>query len=232
MDEETIDISALWLIIKKKLNVIIIVTLLVTMISGIATFFFMEPKYTSTVAVFINDVRTTNSGGLENQTINDLNMYQKLVETYSEITKSRTVAEDVIAELNLVLSVRELQEMISSSAKGNTQFLNISVTSSDRELSYKIANQMALSLKTVSKELRGADIVQTLDAANIPNSPSSPNLKMNLVIGFMLGLMISLFGVFILEFLDKTVKDPSNIIDGIGLPFLGSIPLVLDSESK
>jgi len=34
------------------------------------------------------------------------------------------------------------------------------------------------------------------------------------------------FGVFILEFLDKTVKDPSNIIDGLGLTFLGSLPLV------
>lgn len=230
MDDETIDLSALWLIIKKKLNVIIIATILVTMISGIATFFLMEPKYTSTVAVFINDLRATNSGGTENQTINDLNMYQKLVETYSEITKSRTVAEDVIAELNLNLTIGQLQSMISSSTKGNTQFLNISVTSSDRELSYKIANQMALSLKTVSKELRGMDIVQTLDAANVPNSPSSPNLKMNLVIGFMLGLLVSLFGVFILEFLDQTVKNPSNIVDDCDMPFLGSLPHVPNSE--
>jgi len=230
MDEQTIDISALWLVIKKKMNVIVIVTLLITMIAGIATFFLVEPKYTSTVAVFINDVKTTSSGGTESQTVNDINMYQKLVETYSAITKSRTVAEDVIAELNLDLSVGELQGMISSSAKGNTQFLNISITSNDREQAYKIANQMALSLKSVSKELRGADIVQTLDAANVPNSPSSPNLKMNIAIGFMLGLMISVFGVFILEFLDKTVKDPSNIIDGLGLTFLGSLPLVEDAE--
>lgn len=226
MDEQTIDISALWLVIKKKMNVIVIVTLLITMIAGIVTFFFIEPKYTSTVAVFINDVKTTSSGGTESQTVNDINMYQKLVETYSTITKSRTVAEDVIAKLNLDLSVGELQGMISSAAKGNTQFLNISITSNDREQAYKIANQMALSLKSVSKELRGADIVQTLDAANVPNSPSSPNLKMNIAIGFMLGLMVSVFGVFILEFMDKTVKDSSNIIDGLGLTFLGSLPLV------
>ena len=116
--------------------------------------------------------------------------------------------------------------MISSAAKGNTQFLNISITSNDREQAYKIANQMALSLKTVSLELRGLDIVQTLDAANVPSSPSSPNLKMNIIIGFMLGLMISVFGVFVLQFLDKTVKDPSNFIDGLGLPFLGTIPLI------
>ena len=229
MEEQTIDLSALWIMIKKKMNVIMVITLLVTMISGIVTFFFIEPKYTSTVAVFINDIKTT-AGESGSQTINDINMYQKLVETYSTITKSRAVAEDAIAKLNLDLSVGELQGMIASSAKGNTQFLNISITSNDRELAYKIANQMALSLKSVSKVLRGADIVQTLDAANVPNSPSSPNLKMNIAIGFMLGLMISVFGVFILEFMDKTVKDSSNIIDGLGLPYLGSLPLVEGAE--
>lgn len=226
MDEQTIDLSALWLVIKKKMNVIIIITLLCTMISGIVTFFFIEPKYTSTVAVFINDIKTTSAGESGSQTINDINMYQKLVETYSTITKSRAVAEDTIDKLSLDLSVGELQEMISSSAKGNTQFLNISITSNDREQAYKIANQMALSLKTVSMELRGIDIVQTLDSANVPTSPSSPNIKMNIAIGFMLGLMISVFGVFVLQFLDKTVKEPSNIIDGLGLPFLGTIPLI------
>ena len=226
MDEQTIDLSALWLVIKKKMNVIIIITLLCTMISGIVTFFFIEPKYMSTVAVFINDIKTTSAGESGSQTINDINMYQQLVETYSTISKSRAVAEDTITKLDLDLSVRELQGMISSAAKGNTQFLNISITSNDREQAYKIANQMALSLKTVSLELRGIDIVQTLDAANVPSSPSSPNLKMNIIIGFMLGLMISVFGVFVLQFLDKTVKDPSNIIDGLGLPFLGTIPLI------
>lgn len=226
MDEQTIDLSALWLILKKKMNVIIVITLLATMISGIATFFLVEPKYTSTVAVFINDTKTSGDSNSGSQTINDINMYQKLVETYSTITKSRAVAENAIAELNLDLSVGELQGMIASSAKGNTQFLNISITSTDREEAYKIANQMALSLKTVSKELRGVDIVQTLDAANVPNSPSSPNIKMNIAIGFMLGLMISVFGVFILDFLDKTVKDPSNIIDGLGLPLLASLPII------
>ena len=226
MNEESIDLSSLWAIIKKKMNVIIIVTILVTMISGIVTFFFLDPKYKSTVAVFINDVKTTSENGSDSQTINDISMYQKLVDTYSEITKSRTVAENVIEELGLDLTPGELQDMISSSPKGNTQFLNISITSKDREQAYQIANQLALSLKTVSKDLRGNDIVQILDSANVPTSPSSPNLKMNLVIGFMLGLMLSVFSIFIMEFMDKTVKDPEFIMNDLELPFLGTLPFI------
>lgn len=228
MNEETIDLSTLWKIIRKKLSLIIILTVLITMISGIITFFFIEPEYRSTVAVFISDER---SGTSVTETINDINMYQKLVDTYAEITKSRTVAEDVIANLDLDMTVGELQGMITTSPKGNTQFLNLSATSTDRELAYNVTNQMARSLKAVSRELRGVDIVQILDPANVPAGPSSPNIKMNLAIGFVLGLMLSVFLVFLLEFMDKTVKDPEFINNELKLPVLAAIPFSADSNA-
>lgn len=228
MNEETIDLSTIWKIIRKKLGLIIIVTVLITMISGIITFFFIEPEYRSTVAVFISDER---SGTSATETINDINMYQKLVDTYAEITKSRTVAEDVIANLDLDMTVGELQGMISTSPKGNTQFLNLSATSTDRELAYNVTNQMARSLKAVSRELRGVDIVQILDPANVPAGPSSPNIQMNLAIGFVLGLMLSVFLVFLLEFMDKTVKDPDFINNELKLPVLAAIPFSIDSNA-
>lgn len=225
MNEETIDLSTLWLVIRKKLSLIVIVTILITMISGIITFFFIEPEYRSTVAVFISDDR---NGSSETETINDINMYQKLVDTYAEIAKSRTVAEDVIDNLDLEMTVGELQGMITTSPKGNTQFLNLSVTSLDIEEAYNIANQMARSLKIVSSELRGTDIVQILDPANVPAGPSSPNIKMNLAIGFVLGLMLSVFMVLLMEFMDKTIKDPEFVTNELKLPFLAGIPFTGD----
>lgn len=225
MNEETIDLSTLWQVIRKKISLIVIVTILITMISGIITFFFIEPEYRSTVAVFISDER---SGSSETETINDINMYQKLVDTYAEIAKSRTVAEDVIDNLDLEMTVGELERMITTSPKGNTQFLNLSVTSTDIEEAYNIANQMARSLKLVSSELRGTDIVQILDPANVPGGPSSPNIKMNLAIGFVLGLMLSVFIVLLMEFMDKTIKDPEFVTNELKLPFLAGIPFTGD----
>lgn len=221
MNEETIDLSKLWQMIRKKMGLIIVLTILVTMTAGIITFFFIEPEFRSTVSVFISDER---SGESATETINDINMYQKLVDTYAEIAKSRTVSEDVIENLDLEMSVGQFQSMISTSPKGNTQFLNLSVTSTDRELAYKVANQMARSLKVVSRELRGSDIVQILDPANVPQGPSSPNLNKNLAIGFVFGLMLSVFLVLFMEFMDKTVKDPDFINNELKLPLLAAIP--------
>ena len=221
MNEETIDLSSLWKIIRKKIPLIIIVTLVFTIISGLVTIFIIDPEYKSTVAVFISDQKTADS---ETQNISDLNMYQKLVDTYAEIAKSRTVASDVIGELNLDLNVGELQGMVTTSPRGNTQFLNLTVTALDGDMAYQLANQLAISLKDVSLALRGFDVVQILDEANVPSGPSSPNLNLNLAIGFVLGMMVSIFGVFLLEFLDKTVKDDEFIKNELKLPFLGSLP--------
>ena len=110
MDEQTIDLSALWLVIKKKMNVIIIITLLCTMISGIVTFFFIEPKYMSTVAVFINDIKTTSAGESGSQTINDINMYQQLVELilqYPNLEQLRKIPLQSLILISLLESCRE-----------------------------------------------------------------------------------------------------------------------------
>ena len=221
MNEETIDLSNLWQIIRKKLAIIIIVTILITIVAGLYTYLLVEPQYRSTVSVFISDER---SGASVTETITDISMYQKLVETYAEIAKSRTVAEDVIKNLEVDMGVDELHRMITTSPKGDTQFLNLSITSTDPEFSYDIANQIARSLKSVSVELRGTDIVQILDPANVPKEPYSPNVVMNMAIGFVLGLMLSVFTVFLLNFMDKTVKDPEFILNELQLPFLAAIP--------
>jgi len=221
MNEENIDLNTLWQIIRKRIGLIIAVTILVTIIAGLYTHYLVEPKYRSTVAVFISNERSNAS---VTESIGDINMYQNLVETYEEIAKSRTVAENVLKNLDLDMKVEELQGMITTSTKGNTQFLNLSITSSDRRFSYDMANQMARSLKAVSMELRGTDIVQILDPANIPIEPFSPNIIMNLAIGFIVGMMAAVFISFFLEFLDKTVKDPEFIVKVLELPLLAGIP--------
>ena len=88
MNEETIDLQELWIILKKKAMLIISVTLLITLLSGIITILFIKPKYKATVSLFINQSSTGTSG----QDLQDINLYQKLVESYAKIAKSKRVS--------------------------------------------------------------------------------------------------------------------------------------------
>ena len=221
MNEETIDLQELWGIIKKKLNFIISVTVLITILSGIITIFFIKPKYKATVSILVNE---SSKGISSSNDLQDINLYQKLVESYAKVAKSKRVSRDAIEKLNLDLSHEGVQGMLSVSPDMNSQFINISITSTSRDLTYELANEIAYSTKIVGKELRGEDLIQILDAAEMPTGKDSPSLKLNLAIGFVLGLMVSIFYVFLQEFLERSIKSKKYITDSVGLNILATIP--------
>ena len=64
------------------------------------------------------------------------------------------------------------------------------------------------SLVVVSPALRAAQI--------------KPNKQMNMAIAFLLGLMGSVGLVFLLEFLDNTIKTPEDVARHLELPVMGS----------
>ncbi|MBS3975467.1 MAG: lipopolysaccharide biosynthesis protein [Syntrophomonadaceae bacterium] len=57
-----------------------------------------------------------------------------------------------------------------------------------------------------------------------PTDPVKPRKMLNVAIAFLLGLMVSVFLVFLLEFLDNTIKTPADIERHLAVPVLGSIP--------
>jgi len=148
-----------------------------------------------------------------------------MVKTYSEFAKSRTVSEDVIEKLKLEVTPSELLSMITVAPKGDTEFLTITVKAKDPEEARKIANQIALSLKSVSKEAKKADNVQLLDEASLPSSKDSPKIFLNIIIALFLGVMVSIGLVFIIEYLDNTVKTQQDIEKLLEIPVIGIIPL-------
>ncbi|MDO7204752.1 GNVR domain-containing protein [Paraclostridium bifermentans] len=63
-----------------------------------------------------------------------------------------------------------------------------------------------------------------IDKGIVPKTPIKPNKVMNIAIAAVLGIMISLFVIFLLEYLDNKIKVPQDIEKHLGLPLLGVIP--------
>jgi len=70
----------------------------------------------------------------------------------------------------------------------------------------------------------GQNTLQVISPATTPINPIKPNKKLNIAIAFVLGLMISVFIVFLLEFFDTSVKSADDLQKRTGLTVLGSIP--------
>ncbi|HHF53495.1 MAG TPA: polysaccharide biosynthesis tyrosine autokinase, partial [candidate division WOR-3 bacterium] len=65
-----------------------------------------------------------------------------------------------------------------------------------------------------------------LDYALLPKYPVSPKKRLNVILGFILGLMVGIFGAFIVEYLDTSVKDPKEVEDITQKPVLSIIPII------
>ncbi|SHJ61529.1 Capsular polysaccharide biosynthesis protein [Clostridium cavendishii DSM 21758] len=218
------EIKEYFKILNKRKLMVIAITLSCALLSAVVSYFVIKPVYKSEIKVAI-DANTASDKTEKKQDYQDVIMYQKLVKSYSKYATSRVVIKDVIKELNLSLTEDELINMISVAPEGDTEFLAISVKSKDKYEVSKITDQLALSLKNVTKKIKNADNVQLIDAATVPAKPDSPKPALNIAIAFVIGLMLSVGLVFLLEYLDNTVKDEEELKKILGCSVLGVIPV-------
>lgn len=76
----------------------------------------------------------------------------------------------------------------------------------------------------------GVNNIAVVDTADVPTEPSSPRLIVNLVLAALGGLILGAAAALVLEQLDQSVGDPSSLPRRIGLPLLGTVPIVEGAE--
>jgi succinoglycan biosynthesis transport protein ExoP len=77
----------------------------------------------------------------------------------------------------------------------------------------------------------GTNTVSVVDRAEAPGGPYKPNLFINVLIGFGIGLMAGLAAAFGLEFLNDTIKTPDDVRDKLKLASLGVVPKKKGTEA-
>lgn len=207
--------------LKKRWLLIVSVTLMCLIGGSIFVLFFgPEPVYQASTTVLVN-YRAEETNKL---TQSDLTTSQKLVATYNEIIKSATILEPVIKALDLDMTADELLKNIGVAQVNDTEIIKITVKNEDPELSRDIANTIAnVFSKEISKIMK-VDSTSTLDVAKTPMTPLSQNKITKIAIAGILGMMISVGLVFVLEYLDRTVKTADETEKLLGVPVLGVIP--------
>ena len=77
----------------------------------------------------------------------------------------------------------------------------------------------------------GVNNIAIVDTANVPESPSSPRLLINLLVSLLAGVGLGAALALALEQLDEAIADPSEVQRRLGLPLLGSVPKVDEDET-
>lgn len=66
--------------------------------------------------------------------------------------------------------------------------------------------------------------VRVVDRAIVPGKPFKPSLQADMTQSLIAGLLLGIAGIFLLEYLDRSVKDPEELEAILGLPTLAVIP--------
>ncbi|MGF0048656.1 Wzz/FepE/Etk N-terminal domain-containing protein [uncultured Streptococcus sp.] len=219
-DNASIEIDVLYLLRKlwSRKFFIIFIALVVGTIALLGSVFLIKPKYTSTTRIY---VVSSTADSITNQ---DLQAGSYLVKDYQEVITSNEVLSSVIDKEKLSLTPNELSSMISVTIPTDTRVISISVEDDNAQEATTIANTVREVAAEKIKAVTKVDDVTTLEAAEVPKEPSSPNIKRNTLIGVIAGGVLAVISIIILEVLDDRVRRPEDIEDVLGLPLLGIVP--------
>ena len=174
---------------------------------------------------------TKNDDTSASATYTDLQTGSMLTKDYMELVKSRPVLEKTISKLKLDVTPEELAGMITTETPTDTRIMSISVTDDDPKEAKQIADTLRKAVSVQITEIMNADSVNTVEEGNLPTSPSSPNVKKNMMLGALLGLVISMGFIVLISILDDTVKTPDDVEKYLGLNVLVSIPILEGSSA-
>ena len=220
MEEEVIRIDELIEALKKRWIMIVLITLLATVSSALVSFYLIKPEYEASTKLFIG-----KEDGQESNT-NDIQMYQKLMKTYSQMITSKDLVNRALDNSKIKLKEEEVFSGISVVPVTDTQILEIKFKSISKEDSKDIIEAITKEFITTSKELVPNSNIKIIETVELPENPVSPNKKMNIAIAFLLGLMVSVGLAFLLEFLDNTFKTKEQVERELEIPVLGVIPSI------
>ena len=210
-------LKSLW---KRKFSIV-----LVALVFAIAAFgysaFLAKKEYQSTSRIYVVSRQNQDNNALTNS---DLQAGSYLVKDYREIILSQNVLTQAIEELKLDLTPAELSKKISVSVPTDTRILSITAKDGNPKEAARIANGLRnVAAEKIISVTKVSDVT-TLDEAEVPQSPSSPNIRRNVLLGFIAGAGLMVVLMVVVEVLDDRVKRPEDVEELMGLTLLGIVP--------
>ncbi|CAG9613774.1 putative capsular polysaccharide biosynthesis protein YwqC [Bacillus rhizoplanae] len=218
--EKEINLKNLFAVIRRRLWVIVVLTIIITSVGAAYSIFFKTPLYASSSRILIP---------ANNDTVNTLKV----------MINEPVVMEKVAAELNINRSASTLSGQISTESVQSSQIVKITVVDTDPVLAAKIANTTAAVYKQEAASTLKFNDVSILSEATATkySVPININHTKTIMIAFFVGLVLSVGFIFLLDSLDDTIKSARTIEKLLDIPTLGSISKmnkrnIVDKQSK
>lgn len=217
-----------WRAVKKRLWLILVCVAISTAITGYYTYSTYRPFYQASAKLIVNNT-FSNEAGVEQMDTGAIQSNVRLIETYKEIIKSTAIMNKVVEQYPEVAALPdELIRLVNVYSINNTQIMVISVTGADYERSAQIVNAVSTVFRAELPQLMKINNLTLLTEAPMISDPQPFNLPAtsNMVLSFIISLLFSVGIIFLLEYMDDTIKTEDDIYKVFEAPILASVMMI------
>lgn len=220
-----------WRAVKKRMWLILFCVIAATATTGYYTYDRYRPLYQASVKLIVNNT-FSNEAGVEQMDTGAIQSNVRLIETYKEIIKSTAIMNKVVEQYpELRATADELVRAVNVYSVNNTQIMVISMTGANYDRSAKIVNAVSTIFRGDLPKLMKINNLTLLTEAPAQSNPQPVNQPMisNLVLSLLIALLFSVGIVFLLEYMDDTIKTEDDIFKVFEVPALASV-VMLDKK--
>jgi capsular exopolysaccharide synthesis family protein len=208
---------------------------LIGLLLGGASSLISKPAYTADTQLFV----AIQSSGSVQELQQGNTFVQARVQSYVKTVQSPKVLQPAIDALGLPLDPDQLAPRVKATADPNTVLINISVTDTSAVQAAAIAQAVADSLVTtvawLEKPQTGGTSPVNLSViapAKAPTEPSAPNVRLNLLLGLVGGVVAGLAVAIVRAKTDNRVRGEAELRAITTAPLLGGISYDQDAVKK
>ncbi len=150
---------------------------------------------------------------------------ERVAKTYAELLTKRPLLEQVIANLHLSLTPRQLAGKINVAQPADTQLLELQVEDSNPQLAVAIANNIADTFVAQHEKRRDdlAVYIEVVEPASMPAYKLRPRPYFNTFVGALSAFLLAVVFIFFMHHLDEslTYTEAEEVLQ---IPTLATIP--------
>lgn len=208
-------IQAFW----HRLWIILLAALVGGTIAYAYSRYVLIPQYRSTAMLYVLSKETTLTS------LADLQLGSQLTLDYQVLITSRPVLEEVIEQLQLDMTYKDLRSSISVENPTDTRFLNVTVQNPDPLLAKQIVDEVATTSSDYIGDIMEMIPPKLIEDGEVPMMKSSPSNGRNAILGALMGIVL-VCGIIAMEILmNDTICTEEDVTKYLDMTVLASVPL-------
>ena len=219
-EDDEIELMDLLFILIRRWKMIIAVAVPVFVIG--LTYAVLKPAmYKAEATLMVSSGQIYSVEKLDNS---EISKNQKLVSSYTEVARSKSIMRNVIKRLGLEEGPETIAKLVKVTPIEDTEFIKISYTDRNAQKATLMVNEVSKEFMLKIRDVMNFENLKIVEKAEIPTKPESRKRALIVAVAGVLGIMLGVFAAFLMEFMYSNVRKPEDLQKIMGCKVLANIP--------